>query len=118
MQDLSSSEGYDLWADIAADLKYQRRLRRMEDDIYLRDFSKGFSGPRDHEGNLLTGRPPQEYVDRWRQVFGPESNYPNRKQQDYSAVIGDAIMMHATESGVVLQLGVALSMLTLMICSH
>jgi hypothetical protein len=30
---------YDLWADIQAELNYQRKVQRMENDRFLRDFS-------------------------------------------------------------------------------
>jgi hypothetical protein len=103
--DEPSPEFSELFAEIAGELSYRRKVSMTERDLWLTDFSKAWSGPKDHTGQLLSGRVPDDWAAEWYRINGLESNYPSRKQEDYSATIGDAIFLHATESGVLLQLG-------------
>jgi hypothetical protein len=67
----------------------------MADDMFLRQFSKGFSGvPKDSDGNCLGGYPDQDYIDRWYQL--------QKHVKEYSVSIG-SVSLNASDVACILQ---------------
>ncbi len=84
-----SPEHEELWAEIAGELRYRKRLSMTERDRLLRDYRAAFGGIRDEDGSVLDGPIPQSYIDRWYAIHGKESNYKGQtKEQKYADVAG------------------------------
>lgn len=78
-------------------------MDKDERDLWLQDFSKGFTGSyRDRDGSVLDGELPQAYVDAFRRINGPESNYAGQKHvKELSASVG-SVSVTASDVGVVI----------------
>jgi hypothetical protein len=98
----NSPEFTQLFAEIAGELTYRRKVSMEERDSWLQDFSKGFSGSyRDTDGSVLDSDLPQAYVEAFHRINGPESNNAGQKQQkDYNVVAG-GISIHGGPHSVV-----------------
>jgi hypothetical protein len=99
---------YNLWADIQAELNYQRKVRRMTDDIFLADFRKGWSGlDKDSDGRgYAGGTPSPEYVQEcMRLMYGDTKwSYSGRQEKQYEANSGNTFVT-GSSSGVTIRQG-------------
>jgi len=97
---------YDLFADIAGELAYRRKLSMEERDIYLQDFSKAWALEKDSDGRgYQGGTPPPGYVAQWQAITGPESNYSGQQHKGWSGNGGGCSFTVNDSGGLVLHQG-------------
>jgi hypothetical protein len=50
---------YDFWVDLEADMRYQWRIKLQENDVFLRDYSRGCQGTMRDETGVIDAPVPQ-----------------------------------------------------------
>ena len=98
----TSPEYQQLFAEIAGELAYRRKLKMVENDRFLRDYRSAWQGTmKDQDGSILDPPIPAAYAQKCMELAGPQSTRM-KERKDYSTTVGNQTTVYATESGVVM----------------
>jgi hypothetical protein len=101
----TSPEFTQLFAEIAGELNYRRKLAMEENDKFLRDFRAAWGGLKNQDGSVLDNGPSPEYVARHYAINGPESNYKGQQKDVESITAGGVVISPSPDGGLVFRQG-------------